>query len=86
MSTRKRRHPEAARVEVEWVDSSHHSGWRQHDEIMRNRRKSMRCLSVGLQIAKDKHGITLASSAHGSELAGTMSIPKGAIKRVRRLR
>jgi hypothetical protein len=81
-----RPHSEAHRIEVEWVDSSLNGEWRQHREVMRTRRKAVRCLSVGLLIAKDKHGITLASSAHGNELAGTMSIPKGAIRKVRRLR
>jgi hypothetical protein len=82
----KRRHPEAHRVEVEWVDSSYHTaraGWQAHDEVIAERRRVVRCLSVGLLIADDKHGVTLASSAHGNDLAGTMSIPRGAITKVR---
>lgn len=82
----KRPHPEAHRVEVEWDDSSHHSaGWRSHSEILAERKRVVRCLSVGLLIADDKHGVTLASSAHGQDLAGTMSIPRGCIRKVRPL-
>lgn len=82
----KRRHPEAHRVEVEWVDSSHRSGWQEHRDVLQGRREAVRCLSVGLLLANDKYGITLASSSHGSEVAGTLIIPKGAIMKVRRLR
>lgn len=84
----KRRHPEAHRVEVEWVDSSYHSGspgWQSHSEVLAARRRVVRCLSVGLLIADDKHGVTIASSAHGNELAGTMSIPRGAVTKVRHI-
>lgn len=82
---KRRPHPEADRVEVEWLDSTHHSGWRKHAEVLETRRTDIVCLSVGLLIANDKVGVTLAGSAHGDEIAGTMTIPRGSVKKVRRL-
>ncbi len=80
-----RLHPEASRVEVEWVDSVLYDGWRERKDVVQSRRKDVRCVSVGLLLADDKHGITLASSAHGTEVAGAVHIPRAVITRVRRI-
>lgn len=85
----KRRHPKAYRVEVEWNDSTiPHAGWMAHSDVVAPsyRKRMVRCLSVGLVLADDKHGIALASSAHASEVAGVTIIPRGQVTKVRRLR
>jgi hypothetical protein len=82
-----RMHPEAHRVEVEWEDSTLlPDGWMAHREVMQRRKRAVRCLSVGLLIADDKLGVTLASSAHGNDLAGVTVIPRSQVRRTRRLR
>lgn len=85
----KRPHPEAHRVEVEWADSTiPHEGWIRHADVMnpRYRNKMVRCLSVGLLLADDKHGVALASSAHRADVAGVTIIPRGQVLKLRRLR
>ena len=85
----KRPHPEAHRVEVQWDDSTIPAGgWLRHAEVTAKsyRRLHVRCLSVGLLIADDKHGIALASSVHGHDVAGVTIIPRGQVRKVRRLR
>lgn len=85
----KRPHPEAHRVEVEWNDSTiPHEGWMRHADVMAPayRKRMVRCLSVGLLLADDKHGIALASSSHRADVAGVTIIPRGQVVRMRRLR
>lgn len=85
----RRPHPEAHRVEVEWNDSTiPPGGWLPHADVLAKdyRRRQVRCLSVGLLIADDKHGIALASSVHGRDVAGVTIIPRGQIRKTRRLR
>lgn len=76
-------------MEVEWVDSTIPcEGWMRHADVMAPayRNRVVRCLSVGLLLADDKHGIALASSAHRSDVAGVTIIPRAAVKKMRRLR
>ncbi len=85
----KRAQPKAYRVEVDWLDSTiPHAGWMRHREVVdpSYRLRQVRCLSVGLLIADDRHGVVLASSAHGPDIAGVTIIPRGQVKKVRRLR
>lgn len=84
----KRFQPKAYRVEVEWDDSTiPHAGWMRHADVVAPsyRKRQARCLSVGLVLADDKYGIALASSAHASDVAGVTIIPRGQVRRVRRL-
>lgn len=78
--------PELARVEVRWVDSASHDGWQSIDEARASHGNKMRCRSVGILIARNQHGVTIAHSIHQDNVAGTMHIPRGAITKVRRLR
>lgn len=85
----KRPHPEAHRVEVEWNDSTiPHEGWVKHASVVATsyRKRMVRCLSVGLLLADDEHGVALASSAHRGDVAGVTIIPRGQITKMRRLR
>lgn len=85
----KRQYPAAHRAEVEWLDSTiPHAGWMKHADVVdpAYRRSQIRCLSVGLLIANDKHGVVLASAVHGREIAGVIIIPRGQVRKVRRLR
>jgi hypothetical protein len=76
------------RCEVEWEDSSLlAASWMEVSDILSSEQRSVvRCTSVGLILADDKKGIVLASSVHGSRAAGVTVIPKGQIKKRRRLR
>jgi hypothetical protein len=77
------------RVEVDWLDSTiPHDGWMKRKDVIAPayRLDQTLCLSVGLLIADDKHGVVLASSAHGSDIAGVTIIPRGQVRKVRRLR
>lgn len=76
------------RLEVEWEDSTVlHNGWRPIAEIVarRNRRRAVRCVSIGFVLADDRRGIVLAASVHDSEAVGVTIIPRGAIRKRRRL-
>jgi hypothetical protein len=74
------------RMEVEWEDSSIlREGWQEIGAVL-ERRDAVRCLSAGFVLADDKRGIVLASSVHGSEVAGVTMIPRRSIVKRRRLR
>lgn len=73
-------------VVVDWLDSSSHDGWQTMDEAQAHHRNKMHCRSVGLLIADNRHGVTVAHSVHQENVAGTMHIPRGAILKMRRLR
>jgi hypothetical protein len=76
----------AWRMEVRWRDAKmDNGGWEPIRDHMRGRRGEP-CCSVGLLLADDKTGITLASSVHGDKAAGVVHIPAGMIVSRRRLR
>lgn len=71
---------------VEWSDSSQHGSWQSASDAVADRTKKVRCYSVGILLANDEHGMVVASSAHGTEVSGVMTIPRAAILRAKRLR
>lgn len=74
------------RVEVEWMDSTIlPGGWRTIGDALSSR-KAVECNSVGFVLADDKKGVVVASCVHGNEVAGVTIIPRGQVKKVRRLR
>ena len=68
---------------VEWVDSgSPYSGWGRHVPT-----KPIRCTSVGRLVHKNRKCVTLASSSNDEgQVGGVITIPRSAIKRIRKLR
>ena len=74
------------RVEVEWEDSTlRHGGWEKVADVLRER-GMVRVVSCGFLLATDEKGIVLAGGVHGNEAHGVAYIPRGAVRRVRRLR
>ncbi|HEY8836728.1 MAG TPA: hypothetical protein VIO16_03420 [Dehalococcoidia bacterium] len=75
------------RVEVRWSDAAHANGtWRKIKELRRSRRKNEPIVSAGIVLSDDKRGMMLASSAHDGSASGVIIIPRGVIRKVRRLR
>lgn len=71
---------------IEWQDSTLGNRWITTREAVTERDEVTRCYSVGLLLANDKHGMLIASSAHGGEVTGVLTIPRGAILRAKRIR
>lgn len=70
-------------VMVAWWDSASTSEWLWPGQ---ETFKPLRCLSVGVIIARDNDSITLAQSRTGEgQIAGTMTIPHKAVAHVRNL-
>lgn len=70
-------------VEVLWVDSSMEGGRVWHCMENLKASKLVAVCSVGFLIHEDKHSLTIAAHVGGSDAAGAMKIPKGAVVRRR---
>lgn len=75
-------------ISVEWEDSVlSHQGWEPiADVIDRQARDRVISTTVGIVLADDDRGVVIASSIHGNEAAGIVTIPKSAIRKRKRLR
>ena len=75
------------RVQVEWDDSTTLSGWNTKDSLDR-KPTDLRCISVGWLVSQSKDRIVVSSSATSDfEAFNTpMSIPRSAIRRMRKVR
>ena len=71
-------------VLVEWNDSFFTHGWRGKDEF--RDLGIAPCVSVGVVVSEDDNKITLVLSMGEENYADSMTIPKGCIKRIRRLK
>ena len=69
---------------IEWDDSFSTSGWRDDDEIQDI--DVAKCISIGIPKEETKHKITLLASRGNNQFSGTVTIPKGCIKRIRYLK
>lgn len=78
-------------VIVEWIDSSSGEGWRPTDELA-TQTAPVRCQSVGWVLAETKEAIVLVAHTSGGHNSyreyarGDISIPKGCVTRVRKLK
>lgn len=74
-------------IEVDWVDSAFHHGWSRAD-TKRQEMGISKCRTVGYFISADKVRVSLASSTadKGESYADGISIPRVAVKTIRRLR
>lgn len=78
--------PKCWRVEVTWEDSTmDRGGWRGIRSAKRVRGRTA-CTSVGLLLRNDKRFVIVATTVHGGEVAGVATIPRSAVRKVRRLR
>ncbi len=62
-----------------------HEGWAKIPEILASRR-IVTCHSAGFLLASDREGIVLAGGVHGAEAHGVAYIPRGAIRKMKKLR
>ncbi len=76
-------------LEIEWFDATTRSGWHSK-EYWEKVSKADLCKSVGYFFGSSKREISIALSTDPeegmSEFSDMHSIPKGAIKRIRRLK
>lgn len=75
------------RVEVRWIDSAFHRGWSSASQ-KRNEMATSECRTVGYFIASDKVAVKLAMNMadKGENYGDGISIPRVAVKKMRRLR
>ncbi len=66
-------------VEVEWIDSITTHGWRDYEPV------DMNCRIVGILIDNNKENIVIAQNESVLGYGDYMTIPKVAVKRVRKL-
>lgn len=73
-------------VEVEWIDSTFTSGWRETSEYERIPMGPL--TSTGYLLSKDKHSIRLVQSmsAPAECVAGVIAIPMGCVTNIRTVR
>lgn len=71
-------------VEVEWIDAISVATWRAPDEMPR----VTQCISRGWLIVDEKEQVTLAATRQpiNGDLGEIISIPRGMVKRMRRLK
>src|SRR4051812_13796684 len=71
---------------IEWADSTIAGRWMTASDAVADRDKATRIYSVGILLANDELGIVLAGGAHGSDVSGVLTIPRGAVLKAKRLR
>lgn len=67
-------------VMVDWIDSVSQSGWGEYAGA------DLRCTSVGFLIKNDKDVVVLALNDNAYQSGQYITIPKIAVKKIRRLR
>lgn len=72
-------------VVVTWVDSAHNRGWNSIQEKLEGM-GPVTVDSVGYVIESSTAGLKLVMSLCGRDCADGLSIPRGCVKRVRRIR
>lgn len=74
-------------LEIEWEDSSCHHGWRSNEVLDRDNDVEQ-CRTVGYFYKETKRSIRLspAIDAHDQERSDTWTVPKGCIRKIRRLK
>ena len=70
-------------VEVVWWDAMSDSGWRSEDAVKKD--KPVICHSVGYYTAHNNDSLILSSDYNDSKDRSTTLIPRGMIKKVRKL-
>jgi hypothetical protein len=79
------KNPKGWRVEVSWRDSTlDPHGWTRIRDAKRARGTD--CTAVGLLLRDDERFVVVALAVHGNEVAGVLTIPRGQVRKVRRLR
>lgn len=75
-------------VLVRWIDSSSRAGWQNRKKATRQMgAKDAQCVTAGFLLRKSKNRLILAlNMADTGEAGHLMSIPRVAIKRVRKLK
>ncbi len=74
-------------VMVEWVDSSSDSGWRKKEDALQDDCHA-KCCTAGIVLKEDKDAVTITHSYSltTGQINATISIPRCAITRIRRLK
>lgn len=78
-------------LEVTWDDAFNSSRWHTQAEAEKWHGEPVRCITIGWLIKRDRHGISLAHTVMGapvmhSDIGSPWHIPKGMIRKVRRIR
>jgi len=73
-------------LEVEWEDACSSTAWRDVDEAKEWASEPLICVTVGYLISNTKGGIALSMSKTQNSLGGLWFIPRGVIRRVKRVR
>jgi hypothetical protein len=74
-------------VVVRWVDSQSFGGWRDLEEAKQlvTEKDRLESTSIGYLFHEDKHSITIVQTLHRSQVADGMTIPRCAIKSLKRI-
>jgi hypothetical protein len=72
------------RVYIEWYDSYTWDGWDKPEEAIKLCTPLMLCKTVGYILNEDKDHITICHTYNPSMVMGSLHIPKGCIKRLKR--
>ena len=72
-------------VIIEWEDAYSHGGWHAHNKDVDH---VAQCVAIGVLLYNDESQVTIAQSISNTSgnVADTMSIPRGCVKRIRYLK
>jgi hypothetical protein len=74
-------------VEVTWLDShGTHKAWNSLDEVLQTGIVACECRTVGYLLKLDKQLVIVAQSLSDDEVGSPLTIPRGSVQRIRRLR
>lgn len=68
-------------VEVEWLDASHHSGWK--DIIKAKKLKLLPCKTVGYLVGKSGEAVIVAETHDSHYMSGFEVIPRSCVTSIK---
>ena len=73
-------------VLIKWIDSYSSARWLTEDEVKHWITGLTPCISIGIVFTVDKNFVTLYSDQAPDEKGRIMSIPRGVIRKIKRLK
>ena len=70
-------------VKIDWIDSTSRNGWQ--DKEKHQVLKDLSCVSVGIEIHRDKKSIVIVQSTSEDQFAEELTIPMSAVSKITEL-
>jgi hypothetical protein len=67
---------------IHWNDAASQDAWGDSHTVNAFVKNRCPCLTVGIEVSRDKHAVHVAASVNGGEIGGVWKIPVKMIRRI----